>query len=1104
LVDDLGRPVSGSGLLAAGRTIAGYTIEGVLGRGGMAVVYRATHAARGEPVALKLVAPHVRWADVVHERFEREARLAAAVAHRGILPVYETGRYEGRPFVAMKLERSDLGRLLREERRLTPARAVALVSQVAAALDAAHAHALVHRDVKPSNVLLGEEEGEERAYVADFGVARAAFSGVDLPTGELVGTIAYASPEQLRGEPVDHRTDVYSLGCLLYECLTGRLPYARRDSLAIAWAHLQDEPPQPSAQVPALPRGLDEVVRRTLAKQPEARFGSAGELAAAARLVVHGRSRRHERAAPGPAALPVGTVTLLVAEGIDEEARRTVHAACSAQGGAVVAANDGGVLAAFAEPEGALRAVAARPAGVRIGIHTGTPHLTSAGYVGSDVRRAEGIAAAAHGGQVVVSSSTAAEVEADELRPLGFHRLEDFPEPVVLYQLGGGSFPPLKTVANTNLPVPPSSFLGREHDLREADLLLRETRLLSVTGPGGAGKTRFALELARRARELRFADYGDGVFGCFLASLRDPTLVLATVAQALSVAEQPGTSALEALTAHIGPRRVLLLLDNVEHMLPAAVEDLSQLLAGCPALTLLVTSRELLHVPAEHAYELPPLAADESVALFCERAACEPSAPIAELCSRLEGLPLAIELAAARMSVLSAEELLARLSRRLDLLKAGRDADPRQQTLRATIEWSHDLLAADAQRLFSRLSVFAGGCTLEAAEAVCGADLDSLESLLDKSLLRRSDDRFWMLETIRELAAELLEQSGESDALARRHAKHFTELAERIGPDARGRTLAVLDELAREYANFRAALKWTDASGEFDLLARLGGALGMYWYSRGPYAEARSWLVAALRHEASIDDARVVASIARGLSAVCDRQGDYALARASAEHGLELARRAGDRHLECSCLAGLCTADRHLNDRAAARKHLVECLELAREVGDEITFARGANILGLINLEQGRFDEAASALQESLTISERLGEVEIAMLARSNLGLVELHGGRTGSAAARFRESLRAAEKMGHPYLQAQFVGYFALVADRYGDPRRAAVLFGVGSVLLETGGGALDPYAIVLEEETRAAVYEQLGEAAAAEAFAAGAALDRDEALAYALAEPN
>src|SRR5205823_8714091 len=239
---------SSLGLVPAARTIAGYTITDLLGRGATAVVYRGTRPGREEPVALKLIAPDAYQRDGGKERYEREARLAAAVVHRGILPVYEVGEYEGQSFVAMKLAPGDLAGLLREERRLEPARAVALVSQLASALDAAHAHGLVHRDVKPSNVLLDEDEDEdeERAYLADFGVARATFSDRNLRTGELVGTVGYVSPEQIRGEPVDHHTDVYALGCLLYECLTGRVPYASRDALATLWGHLHHEPPQPS------------------------------------------------------------------------------------------------------------------------------------------------------------------------------------------------------------------------------------------------------------------------------------------------------------------------------------------------------------------------------------------------------------------------------------------------------------------------------------------------------------------------------------------------------------------------------------------------------------------------------------------------------------------------------------------------------------------------------------------------------------------------------------------------------------------------------------------------------------------------------------------
>jgi non-specific serine/threonine protein kinase len=686
--------MSSLGLLPMERPIAGYTIREVLGRGATAVVYRATSPGRDESVALKLIAPDAYQEDGGKERYEREARLAAAVVHRGILPVYEVGESEGRSFVAMKLAPGDLAGLLREERRLEPARAVALVSQLASALDAAHAHGLVHRDVKPSNVLLDEDEEEERAYLADFGVARATFSDRDLSTGELVGTVGYASPEQIRGEPVDHRTDVYALGCLLYECLTGRVPYASRDALATLWGHLHHQPPQPSLLVAELPCGLNEVVRCALAKTPEARFGSAGELADAARGALAHRSPTPQAAAP--------------------------------QG-----------------------------------------------------------------------------------------------------------------LANTHLTIPASSFLGREGELREARLKLEQTRLLTVIGPGGAGKTRFAIELASRAGKGRSSKYAGGVFACFLAALRDPALVLPTIAQTLSVSELAGKSALDALAAKLAGERVLLVLDNAEH-LPSAVEQLAQLIAACPSLTLLVTSRERLRVADELAYELPPLGPEEGVALFCERAVCNSSEPIRELCVRLEGLPLAIELAAANMPLLSPEELLARLTERLDLRHAGRDADPRQQTLRATIEWSYDLLALEAQALFARLSVFVGGCSLQAAEAVCDAEPDALESLVDKSLLHHSGDRYWMLETIREFAAERLEGSRDAEERRRRHAEHFAGLVERLEPRLRtSRHLEAVDRLDTEKPNFVRAIEWA-IEADPELALDLFGRLKHVWWDRG----REGWILA--------------------------------------------------------------------------------------------------------------------------------------------------------------------------------------------------------------------------------------------------------------------
>jgi predicted ATPase/class 3 adenylate cyclase len=466
------------------------------------------------------------------------------------------------------------------------------------------------------------------------------------------------------------------------------------------------------------------------------------------------------------------------------EHRRIVREACVRGGGIEVDTQGDAFFFAFPTAPGAIAAasemtegLASGPIQVRIGLHTGKPVVTGEGYVGDDVHFAARVAATGHGGQIVLSHVTA-ELVTGAVTSLGSHPLKDIAEPVSIYQLGDRSFPPLKTIAKSNLPTPASSFLGREEELYAADHFLRETRLLTISGPGGAGKTRFSLELARRAREERFSDYQDGVFSCFFSSLRDSTLVLATIAHTLSVREQPGQGALQTLSSHLEGKQMLLLLDNLEHLLEAAPE-LSELLSACSGLTLLCTSRELLRVTGERSYALPPLQEDEGVSLFCERAQVDPSEDITVLCSRLEGLPLAIELAAARARILTPAQLLERLSFRLDLLKAGRDADPRQQTLRATIEWSYDLLSAEEQELFARLAVFSGGCTLEAAEDVAGADLDLLQSLCDKSVLRFTGGRYWMLETIREYAGEWLAKGAQRQKRSRSGMRNTSSTSRR-------------------------------------------------------------------------------------------------------------------------------------------------------------------------------------------------------------------------------------------------------------------------------------------------------------------------------------
>jgi predicted ATPase/class 3 adenylate cyclase len=466
--------------------------------------------------------------------------------------------------------------------------------------------------------------------------------------------------------------------------------------------------------------------------------------------------------------------------------------------------------AAIAAAAEAQQVLAAGPIRVRMGIHTGTPYVTDEGYVGPDVHRAARIAAAGHGGQILVSSSTASLVEDDSLRDLGEHRLKDLAAPERLYQLGGEAFPPLRSLQQTNLPIPATPFLGRQRELGEVTTLLGSggARLLTLTGPAGAGKTRLALQAAGEASD----QYPDGVFWTPLAALRDPKLVLEVAAQALE--------ARDGLADRIADHRLLLILDNFEHLIDAA-RELAGLLAACPNLQLLVTSRERLRLPGEQAFPVPPLEPQDATELFAARARAvdprfEPRPAVHELCSRLDNLPLALELAAARVAVLSPEQLLDRLSKRLDLLKAGRGVDPRQQTLRATMEWSYDLLDEEERLLFERLSVFRGGCTLEAAEEVCDADIDTLHSLIDKSLLRRQGERFWMLETIREYATERLEERGEEDELRRRHADHFLSRAEDSAVGARSELPEAGVWLRDELDNIRRTRGWLIASGDVE------------------------------------------------------------------------------------------------------------------------------------------------------------------------------------------------------------------------------------------------------------------------------------------------
>lgn len=552
---------------------------------------------------------------------------------------------------------------------------------------------------------------------------------------------------------------------------------------------------------------------------------------------------------PGMRELPSGTVSFLFtdvegstrllqelgAEGYADalqEHRRVLRDCFARHGGVEVDTQGDAFFVAFASALDALAAaedaqveLEPGPISVRMGLHTGTPHVTGEGYVGEDVHLGARIAAAGHGGQVLLSHATRELVEA-EVSDLGEQRLKDFDAPVWIFQLGAGLFPPLKTISNTNLPRPASSFVGREREVAEVVALVRNgARLVTLSGPGGTGKTRLAIEAAA---EL-VPEFKAGVFWIGLATIREPALVQETIAQTLG--------ATDGLAAHVGERELLLLLDNFEQVVETAV-GLSPLLRMCPNLAVLVTSRELLRIDGEVEYPVPPLKDDEAAELFSERSRLDSDDSVSELCRRLDSLPLAVELAAARTSVLSPAQVLERLGQRLDLLKGGRDADPRQATLRATIEWSHELLPQEEQRLFARLAVFAGGCTLEAAEQVAGAEVDTLQSLVDKSLVRRTGERFWMLETIREYAGERLDGSGEADRLGRKLAEHMLALGESCNLSAESEGLERPELVGLEQDNFRRAIDWA-ADHDLELAFRLAISLEQFWVMNDPFEGVR-------------------------------------------------------------------------------------------------------------------------------------------------------------------------------------------------------------------------------------------------------------------------
>jgi predicted ATPase len=993
-----------------GSVIAGYRVGGQLGRGGMGSVYEAEHAILGRKAALKTLLPELARDEDFRRRFIAESQMVAGLDHPSIIPIYDAGEQDGVVYILMRfVDGGDLQQLITDA-PLEPARAVAILEQVAAALDAAHASGLVHRDVKPGNVLIESTGG--RAYLTDFGLAKRLGAPGTTRVGFFVGTLDYAAPEQIRGDEVGPAADVYAFGCLVFETLTGRKPFARESDVAVMHAQLHDAAPVASDLRPALPAALDTVLAVALAKEVAGRFATCRELIEAVRQALGGQEPT----------LP--------------EASRTLA-----------------------------------------------------------------------------------------------HAIE-------------------------NLPPEPTPLIGRDEQLGAVRDLLRrpEVRLVTLTGPGGTGKTRLAIAVASR-----LAGGFDRAAFVDLAPLRDASLVGSAVARALGAEElgaeeSPGTPPVENLARALGDGPALLVLDNFEQVLPAA-SLVHELLAALPALNVLVTSQAPLHLREEYEFPVPTLDAAPAVRLFVERAlAVKPgfdaaganAAAIDEICLRLDGLPLALELAAARVKLLSPPAILERLGQRLELLTGGAgDLPERQRTLRGAIEWSYNLLEEPEQALLARLGVFAGGCSLEAADAICldgarlGAALDGLASLVDKSLVRQWDGadgepRFGLLESIRAYAVERLEERGELDSARRRHAERFLQLAEEAEPELTRANQAVwLGRLDEEADNIRTALDWAVEAGEAELALRFAGALVRFWSTRGLMAEGRRRLASALELGGEIPpDTLARAHFAAGYAAL--GMGDFDEAKLAFERCLaaavaadaeapalaqlawlamaagdsaaqELADRAralaaesGDKLTESGALGTLAELAAARGDVEAAIRLYERGLELRRGLGDNRLVANSLLALGRLDVLRGSLERATVLLEESRSLAGGVKDTWTISAALASLGAVRLFRGEAAAARDLLEEALRLARDRHDRRVAAEAVQGLAAVLALEGRGVDSARLFGAADAIRATTGAAASPFEAMESSRFLLPLRESLGAAFEAELMR-GRSHTPDEAIALA-----
>lgn len=1022
-----------------GTTISHYRILEELGCGGMGVVYKAQDNKLGRLVALKFLSDRVAQDPQALSRFQSEAKAASALNHANIVTIYELGCWDDTHYIAMEMVCGQTVRSLIRSGPLPFRDIIQIATQIADALAKAHETGLVHRDLKPDNIMVTPDG---TAKILDFGLAKLRRSEDSL-TGEkstvmipltevgmVMGTVGYMSPEQTNGENLDFRSDQFSFGAVLYEMMSGRAPFHRRTRGEIMAAILRDQPERLQSRIQA-PAPFFWILDRCLAKDPNQRYASTRDLA---RDLAKVRDLRVD--------------------------------------------------------------VSAHPTG---------------------------------------------------------------PVP-------------------NNLPVQRTAFIGREGEAIALRQLLHDenVRLVTLTGPGGIGKTRLALQVAS---EMSGA-FAGGVCFVSLSAVRGTESMVAAAAQAIGLREVPGQSLAETLKNYVRSlaQPTLLLLDNFEHLVSAGSE-ISELLTLSSNLKVVVTSQALLHVYGEHEFPVPPLAVPDprsvagpdtvsrfpAVKLFLERAKAvksdfavskENAGAIAAICARLDGLPLAIELAASRVKLLSPTAMLSRLESSLNLLTGGaRDLPLRQQTLRATVDWSYSLLSPAEQSLFRRLSVFVGGCTLEGVEAVCdtkgdlGLDiLDGITSMVDKSLTQQletqgSETRFHMLSTIREYALELLAKSGEQHLTQRAHAAYYLVLAEECSGELSAHP-EWLERFDLEQHNFREALEFLIRSGDADWGMRLGSALFHFWEMREHLAEGRDLLGRLLKLPRAAAQPRMRARLLFYAAILASSQGDFEMSDKLFQANLEACRDQCDYHGAAVALNALGVIARDRGDLAGARTLFEQCLEawrdlnsssdaaralsnlanvvrlqgdyarasalykeclaIFRETGDNAGVAWTLDYLGDLAAETADFAIGGSYYEESLSIFRQLGDawgIASALCDQARLSTAE---GKYQDAERLYGESIQMFQTLGHKRGIARVLECVALNAAAQSRAEQALQLAGAAAALRQRIGAPLIPAEQSQLEKKLEPVRKLLTNASGLQAWSLGWAMSPEQAINEALGRNN